>query len=49
MTQASYAIIRILMRFDKIERPEGVNNLALGWQTVLAPGKGTTLRFHRAD
>ncbi|KAF2673138.1 putative cytochrome P450 [Microthyrium microscopicum] len=48
ITQAAFVIVRMLMRYDKIERPEGVNNLKLGWQTVLAPGDGTTIRLHRA-
>lgn len=49
MTQAAYVLVKCLRRFDKIERPAGANNLALGWMTVLAPGEGTTVRVHRAS
>ncbi|KAK0629352.1 cytochrome P450 [Bombardia bombarda] len=48
MTQVSFVIARIAMRYDKIEPAEGSNNEKRSWMTVLTPGDGVRVRLHLA-
>ncbi|KAK0648976.1 cytochrome P450 [Cercophora newfieldiana] len=49
VAQLSFAIARIVMRYDRIEKVEGANNLKQGWQSVLTPAEGVRLRMHLAE
>lgn len=48
MTQVSFVIAKIIMRYDKLEPAEGSNNLKRSWMTVLTPGDGVRVNMHRA-
>ena len=48
MTQVSFFIARIVMRYDKIEPVEGSNNFKRGWMSVLTPAEGVHVRLHLA-
>lgn len=49
MTQVSFAVARIAMRYDRIEPSPGSNNLKRNWMTVLTPGDGVKVRLHVAS
>ncbi|KAK3395166.1 cytochrome P450 [Podospora didyma] len=49
MTQVSFVIARIAMRYDKMEPAEGSNNEKRSWMTVLTPGDGVRVRLHLAS
>ena len=48
MTQVSFVIARMAMRYDQITPAEGSNNLKRSWMTVLTPGEGVKVRLHVA-
>ena len=48
MTQVTYFIARMAMRYDRIEPAKENNNLKRGWMTVLTPGDGVRVRLHLA-
>jgi cytochrome P450 len=48
MTQVSFVIARIAMRYDKIMPAKGSNNEKRSWMTVLTPGDGVKVRMHVA-
>jgi cytochrome P450 len=48
IAQVAFCLVKFLMRFDRMEKPIGADNLRKGWQTVLAPGNGVQLRLHYA-
>jgi hypothetical protein len=36
------------MKYDRMEKLIGTDNLKKGWQTVLTPGNGVKMRLHEA-
>jgi hypothetical protein len=48
MTQVSFTVARIVMRFDKITPSTGSNNEKRNWMTVLTPGDGVKVKLHMA-
>jgi hypothetical protein len=46
MIQVAFCVVRFLMKYDRMEKPIGADNLKKGWQTVLTPGNGVKMRLH---
>lgn len=48
MTQVSFAVARIAMRYDQITPSPDSNNQKRNWMTVLTPGDGVKVKLHVA-